>query len=278
MSIKLTPGACRLTVLGSGYSNSSVESGDGLTEDGKLWQDIAGDLGYDFGADVDWDQIAGDVDWSEDVVYIADDGSISADGTGTAAMPEDTLLSISEGLESTAQADTKYLQYTLPKKFMLSISNKKVRQETSWVSSDSGRPHKFSPSVYWIQWSENNAILFLSEPFKHSDANGENIEVSREMITIRDGSNKNVYWSSCATQFSTALFPDDYKHIPPQYVAWQWMWGTFDTVLVSEGEETINTQTLKEQLAADNDVIEVVGGARYERTVIDGKTYYKLIR
>lgn len=278
MSIKLLPGGARLTVLGSGYSNSSFESGDGLTEDGKLWEDIAGDLGYDFGDDVDWDEIAGDEGWADDMIYIDDNGYISSDGIGTPALPADTLVNISSGLEQTADADKQYLKYTVPKKAFLNISSQKVTQEKVEGNPGSGRPHKYSPAVYWIQWSSNNAYLFLDKPFKHTDANGGNISVSDTSIAVRGGSRKRVFWSSCSTQFSTALFPNDFKHIPVEYIAWQYLHGPFDTVLVAEGEETINTQTIKEQIEADNDVIEVVGGARYERTVIDGKVYYKLIR
>lgn len=278
MSIKLLPGGARLTVLGSGYSNSSFESGDGLTEDGKLWEDIAGDLGYDFGADVDWDEIAGDEGWADDVIYIDDNGYISSDGIGTPAIPEETLVNISSGLEGTMTSDELLLGWTVPEKAFLNISKSKVSQEMVEEKPGSGRPHKYSPAVYWIQWDSNTAYLFLDRPFKHTNADGGNIEVEDMGLSIRDGYKKTVYWSSCSTQFSTALFPNDFKHIPVRYICWQFLYGTFDKVLLTGGEQTINTQTLKEQMAADNDVIEVVGGARYERTVIDGKVYYKLIR
>ena len=72
--IKFTKAAARLTVLGSGWNNSSINSGDGLTEDGKLWEDIAGDLGYDYGDNVDWDNLAGGDDWSDKIVT-AEDGN-----------------------------------------------------------------------------------------------------------------------------------------------------------------------------------------------------------
>jgi hypothetical protein len=82
----------RLTVLGTGWSNTAIDSGEGFTIDGEMWKDIATELGYDFGDDVDWDNIAEnewpDFDWSQ-VIYKTPDGNVytDPDGTGVWTMP-----------------------------------------------------------------------------------------------------------------------------------------------------------------------------------------------
>lgn len=72
MSLHLNPKMSRLTVLGSGWSNTSFESGPGFTPEGDLWQEIAEILDFDFGEDVDWDLIA-ESEWPEfpwqDIVF-----------------------------------------------------------------------------------------------------------------------------------------------------------------------------------------------------------------
>ena len=58
MSLHMAAEMARLTVLGTGWGNTSFDSGPGFTIDGELWRDIAIDLDYDFGDDTDWDLIA----------------------------------------------------------------------------------------------------------------------------------------------------------------------------------------------------------------------------
>lgn len=273
MSIKLLPGAARLTVLGSGYSNSSVESGDGLTEDGRLWQDIAGDLGYDFGDNVDWDQIAGDgIDWS-DVVYTDSGGNIytsdeaeDVDADLDTWVPEETILGISDSLEATAVQDATLNQYAIDAAVLKTLYGGKVSEEDCILYEGSERPHKFAPPVYYIQQSATDAVLFLDEPFYHATALGGDITVNDKAITIRDGSTKAVYWSSCSTFFSDNVLPSEYSWMPIQYICWQCLHGSFNHVLVSSNPNTITTSMIQ------------AGEALYETMTIDGKTYYKLIR
>lgn len=257
MSIKMIPGAARLTVLGSGYSNTSVESGDGLTEDGKLWQDIAGDLGYDIGDDVDWDQISGDTGWSDNI-YV--------DDNGIEWLPEDDLLKISNELESTSNQDEELKIYSVEAAVLKTLYGGKVTEEPEGVNTGADRPHKYSPGVYYIQIGDHNAVLFLDEPFQHSDVNGDNIVVYSEAITMRDGSSKAVYMSECSTTFSANYLPAKYGAIPIKYICWQCIYGSFDHVLVGSNPNTITTSMIQ------------AGEAQYETMTIDGKTYYKLIR
>lgn len=283
MSIKLLPGAARLTVLGSGYSNTSIESGDGLTEDGKLWEDIAGDLGYDFGEDVDWDQISGgEIDWSDDVIYVGNDGAIysdingtgtwtSEDGTeysggGTMAVEKNALERISDGLSKTAQKDRELLSYAIDAAVLKSIYGGPVTEEKNVYVDHPERPHKFSPGVYYIQQSAGTAMLFLGEPFAHTTKDGGNMTVNNEGISIRDGSTKEVYWSSCSTFFSDKTLPADIGWIPIQYICWQCLHGSFNHVLVSSNPNTITTSMIQ------------AGESKYETFTENGKTYYKLIR
>lgn len=257
MSIKMIPGAARLTVLGSGWSNSSIESGDGLTEDGQLWEDIAGDLGYDFGEDVDWDQISGDTGWADDI-YVDDNGN--------EWLPEDDFIEISIGLESVEIQDKILKQYAIDAAILKTLYGGKVTEEPEGVNNGNGRPHQYSPGVYYIQRGALDAVLFLGEPFYHSDANGGNLTVNDESVTIRDGSTKSVYWSECSTFFSANLLPSKYKSIPIQYICWQCLHGSFNHVLVSSNPNTITTSMIQ------------AGEVQYETMTIDGKTYYKLIR
>lgn len=92
MSLHMQAEKARLTVLGTGWSNTAIDSGEGFTIDGEMWKDIATELGYDFGDDVDWDNIAEnewpDFDWSQ-VIYKTPDGNVytDPDGTGVWTMP-----------------------------------------------------------------------------------------------------------------------------------------------------------------------------------------------
>lgn len=291
MSIKLLPGGARLTVLGSGYSNASFESGDGLTEDGKLWEDIAGDLGYDFGDDVDWDQIAGgEIDWSEDVIYVGNDGTIYSDidgtgewksedgkeydGDGTMAVEKNALESISDGLMAVVEQDNELIRYAIDEATLKSLYGGPVSEEKTVIVDHPERPHKFSPPVYYIQDSYNTAYLFSGEPFSHTTQDGGNMTVYDEGVTIRnpddiygDLSNiRYVYWSSCTTLFTDKYLPADIGWMPIQYICWQCLYGSFNRVLITERPDTITTSMIQ------------AGESQYETFTENGKTYYKLIR
>lgn len=285
MSIKMQPGAARLTVMGSGWSNSSVESGDGLTEDGQLWEDIAGDLGYDFGDDVDWDQIAdSNFGWS-DIIYADTDGNIYTydEETGTytdsetgAEKPADStpymtyeeMLTAAAALSGIASSDNQLGQYAIPQSAFRSIfDGKKVDQEgLIVVENDEDRPHRYSPSVYYIQLNADTAVLFLDEKFYHVSPSGGNMSVADTSITIREGNAKKVYWSNCNTHFTDKYLPSPYSSYPVQYVCWQLLHGSFYDVLIRATGNTITTDMI---LAGD-----VILDAR----VVNGKTYYRVKR
>ena len=260
MSIKLIPGAARLTVLGKGWGNLSVESGDGLTEDGKLWEDVAGDLGYDYGTDVDWDQISGEVNWS-DSIYTDQYGNIYTDpngtgiwtnpetgeeydGSGSLWLTEDQLTNVSDSLAGTAEGDVELQQYGIDRTALKRLWGGPVSEELRPISTGSDRPHKYSPPVYFLQENENQAWLFQSEPFVHTSATGSNMEVYDEAVTIRPGDRRKVYWSSCSTRFSDSYLPLRFQNIPIQYICWQCLHGSFFDVLVNKTEDTITSEAI----------------------------------
>ena len=263
MSIRMIPGAARLTVLGSGWSNTAIESGDGFTEDGELLDDIAGDLGYDIGDDVDWDLIAGDTDvnW-DDIIYTDEDGNIYTDPDGdgiwtdpltgleypfdgTKWIPEDDLLDLSDMMEDLVASDASLMQYSIPNDVLPTLFGGKVTTEITPTVTGSDRPHYYTPAVWYIQNGSSNGIIFLDEPFFHGTASGGSITVYDEAITIRDGSSKAVYWSSCTTQFTTANLPSPYSSYPIQYVCWQCLYGSLSDALISKNDNTITSDDIK---------------------------------
>lgn len=256
MSIKMTSASARLTVLGSGWNNSSIESGDGLTEDGKLWEDIAGDLGYDYGGNVDWDNLASDRDWADEIV---------TDENGNQYLPESTLIDLAAYFESIAKKDGDLLQYSIPTNIVKTLYGGMVSQEAAWDETDTDRPHKFFPDVYYIQVSENSACLFQEETFWHRTADGGNITVNDKSITIRSGSSMKVYWSNCDTHFSDNYLPSQYKSYPIEYVCWQCLWGSFQDMLIAS---TSKTPTIEQ----------IQSGLVYEVKVLNGKRYFDITK
>lgn len=88
MSLHMNAQMARLSVLGTGWGNSSVISGDGFTIDGQLWEDIGTILEYDWGPETDWDIIAEDqppIDWPQ-IIYTLPD-------------PDDTWTNPDTGIE-----------------------------------------------------------------------------------------------------------------------------------------------------------------------------------
>lgn len=284
MSLHMKAGKSRLTVIGTGWSNTAFDSGDGFTVDGELWGDIAGDLDYDFGDDVDWDLIADteypNFDWS-DVIYIDPDGNIYTDpdfdgiwtdpttgleypGNGSMWIPEDSLLDISDILNDLAISDQSLAQYSIPDDVIPSLYGGKVTTEIHPTVTGSDRPHSYTPAVWYIQKGSSSGIIFLDEPFYHGTANGGSITVYDEAITIRDGSSKAVYWSDCTTQFTTNYLPSPYNSYPTQYVCWQCLYGSLKKSLISKKDSTITSDSIKN------------GTSGLEYKEINGKKYYKV--
>lgn len=264
MSIRMIPNAARLTVLGSGWSSTAIESGDGFTKDGELLDDIAGDLGYDIGSDVDWDLIAGDTDinW-DDIVYTDSNGNTYDDfdgdgiwtdptagleysGNGTQWVTEDQLLDMSDLMEGLATSDSALMKYSIPDSVISSLFAGPVGTEIGCLyPTSSDRPHYYAPSVYYIQTNSSGGIIFLGEPFFHGTADSGSITVYDEAITIRDGSSKRIFWSSCTTQFTTNYLPSPYSSYPIQYVCWQCIYGSLSNALISKGDDTITSDDIK---------------------------------
>lgn len=250
MSIKMIPGAARLTVLGSGWSNSSIESGDGLTEDGKLWEDIAGDFGYDFGEDVDWDNLSTEAELP-----------VETDEDGNKLVYEPDLKAFFEKMQAVAQNDAELMQYSIDPSALKNLWGGPVSEEKNLTETGSGRPHRYAPPVFYIQTAYSQAYLFQSEKFVHTDADGGNLTVNEKRITIRSGSSQAVYWSSCTTHFWDNYLPSAYQSYPIEYVCWQCLHGSFSKVLVSSTDKTATWE-------------QVENGEIYEKKVIGNKTYY----
>lgn len=250
MSIKMTPGAARLTVLGSGWSNSSIESGDGLTEDGKLWEDIAGDFGYDFGEDVDWDNLSTEAELP-----------VETDEDGNKLVYEPDLKAFFEKMQAVAQNDAELMQYSIDPSALKNLWGGPVSEEKNLTETGSGRPHRYAPPVFYIQTAYSQAYLFQSEKFVHTDADGGNLTVNEKHITIRSGSSQAVYWSSCTTHFWDNYLPSAYQSYPIEYICWQCLHGSFSKVLLSATDKTATWE-------------QVENGEIYEKKVIGNKTYY----
>lgn len=268
MSLHLNPKMSRLTVLGSGWSNTSFESGPGFTPEGDLWQEIAEILDFDFGEDVDWDLIA-ESEWPEfpwqdivftdpefpDITYTDPDGDgiwtdpltgFEYPGGGTMWVPQPILTRVADALDDIATGDAGLSRYNIPRDRLSSIYGGKVSTEINCLYPESSdRPHTYTPAVWYIQDGNSNGIIFLGEPFFHGTADGGSITVYDEAITIRDGSSKAVYWSNCTTQFSGNTLPSEYRSIPIQYVCWQCLYGPLDDALIKKTEDTKTSDDIR---------------------------------
>lgn len=250
MSIKFSPGASRLTVLGTGWSSSSVESGEGLTEEGKLWEDLAGDLGYDYGTDTDWDNLSKE----EEITVVVD-----ADGNKGVYEPD--LKAFYEKMRQIAQKDADLMRYSIDPSALKNLWGGPVSEEKNPTETGTDRPHKYSPPVFYIQEGYSNAYLFQSEKFVHTDADGGNLTVNEKHITIRTGSTQAVYWSSCSTHFWDNYLPDAYQSYPIEYICWQCLHGSFSKVLVSETAKTPTWEKIEK-------------GEVFPKKTVGNKTYY----
>ena len=291
MSLRMKAEMARLTVLGTGWSNTAIDSGDGFTIDGELWDNIATDLDYDFGGDVDWDLIADtelpNFDWSQ-VIYTDPDGNIYTDpdgdgiwtdpltgleypGGGDMWLPEDLVIDISDSLNGLAISDASLAQYSIPNDVLPSLFGGKVSTEIHPTVADSDRPHYYTPPVWFIQtasqnWGGETGIIFLDEPFFHGTAIGDSITVFDTAITIRDGSSKAIYWSECTTQFSTSYLPSPYSSYPIEYVCWQCLYGSLSDALIGTNPNTITSDDIRN------------GTSGLPTMSYGGGTYYKTTR
>lgn len=284
MSLHMNIGMARLTVIGTGWSNTAIDSGDGFTDNGDMWWDIAGDLDYDFGNDVDWDLISDseypDFDWS-DVVYTDPDGNIYTDpngtgiwtdpttgleypGTGDMWIPEDSLLDISDSLGDLALEDSKIAGYSIPDDVLPTLYGGKVSTEIHPTQTGSDRPHRYNPPCWYLQTSSGSAQVFLGEPFVHTNANGGNITVYDDAFTTRDGSTKAIYYSGCNTHFTDNILPSPYNSYPVSYVAWQCVYGSLGKTLISTNDNTITSDSIKN------------GTSGLDSMDINGTKYYKI--
>lgn len=254
MSIKLTPASVRLTVLGSGWNNSSINSGDGLTENGKLWEDIAGDLGYGSGSNVDWDSLSSGDDSADKIL---------TDANGNRYAPYSVVVDLAGFFAEIAVKDSSLLRYSIEPNVLKNLYGGMVSQETNWDKTDPDRPHKYYPDVYYIQVSENSAYLFQEEAFWHREADGGNVNVNDISISIRSGSSMKVYWSGCSTHFDNNYLPYPYSSYPIEYVCWQCLWGSFKEMLISTSDKTATIDQIK-------------NGEVYEEVIIDGEKYFKI--
>ena len=284
MSIRLAPGMCRLTVLGNGWYDTAIDSGEGLTDGGDILEEIADLLDYDPGDDTDWDAIADD-DWPDydptRNIYTDDDGNIYTDddgddiwtnpdtgeeypGGGDKWIPEDDLVKGSNTLSDTADKDSDKAQYNIPEDDLSNYKRRKVSgEEHVTQTSDPDRPHRYSPPVYYHQ-NGGTASLFLGEPFVHTTKSGGNIEVYEEAVTLRDGSKRAIYRSTCTTQFSDNDISGKYPNVPDEYICWQELYGPIKQSLIAKKETTIITDQI------------IDGTSGLESMVYNGKTYYKL--
>lgn len=252
MSINLSALSARLTVLGSGWNNSSINSGSGLTEDGKLMEDVAEDLGYESGENVDWDNLAGNRNWADEIY---------TDEEGNKYIPESTLIDLKAFLEQIHGIDRVLMQYSIKPNDLKNIYGGPVSQESTWDQADTARPHSFTPTVYYVQVKDKVAYLFLDEVFYHKTADSGSLEVSDKTISIRDGSSLAVYYSKCSTTFDTNYLPAPYNTYPIEYVCWQCLWGSFSTMLVHSNDKAATEE-------------DITSGKVYPKKTINGKPYY----
>ena len=284
MSLHLNPNMCRLTVLGSGWGNMSLESGPAFTVEGQLWDEIAVLLDYDTGSDVDWDLIAQqewpDFDWS-DVIYTDLGGTVYTDfdgdgiwtdpltgieypGGGTMWVPQGDLLQFSDMLDSIADSDENYAQYNIPQDVLNSIKGGpiSIEQQNPSAFGDDG-PHRYEPYCYVIQLRQTLSVIFNAEIFHHLHNSGE-YDIDTTTIVIRDGSSKTVYYGDCNTHNYDVLVPSPYNGYPKAYICWQCLYGPFSEALIGKTEDTITSDEIRAGTSGLPSMI--YGGGRYYAT------------
>lgn len=246
----------RLTVLGTGWSNTVIEGEDAYTEEGDILDDLLEDLGFEQGDDVDLDLIAEDIGIDMDDFYEDDDGTW---------LTEDALCDYLDSLSDTADSDAYYMAYNIPEDVIASIKAGPISYEVepySWP--DSGSPHHYIPSAYFVQLRQKYCTLFNSAMFDHGSATGETYTISTETIAIREGTSKTVYHAGCNTDNGGPLVPSPYSGYPEGFIAWQCLYGSFESQLISKNEDTITSDDIRS------------GTSGLESKIVDGVTYYKV--
>lgn len=284
MSLHLSPNMCRLTVLGSGWSDTEIESGDGYTEEGQTGEDIGELLDYDFGEDVDWDLLA-DQEWPDldlsDFIYTDPGGDVYTDpdgdgiwtdplsgleypGGGTMWIPEDDLITMSDTLSDIATGDESYMQYNIPQEVLDQIKGGpiSIEQQTPSAFGNDG-PHRYEPYCYVVQLRQTLSIIFNAEIFHHLHNSGE-YDIDTTTIVIRDGSSKTVYYGECNTHNYDFLVPSPYNGYPRAYICWQCLYGPFSKALIRKTENTISSDDIRN------------GTSGLQTMTYNGQTYYAL--
>lgn len=273
MSLRMAIGAARLTVLGSGWSDTTIESGDGFTIDGQLWEDIADLLNYDFGDDVDWDDIAEseypDFDWSK-VIYETPDGTIYTDPNGTGIwtdpltgleypgggnmyVPESEMVKFSDKLGDLAAEDSGFVSYSIPQETLNSLP---IGGPTSRGGSNPA--HLYSPPArYYILSS--NSIIFTSGQLSHKAEGGSEFVVVEASFAIHGSESRTAYFDNCHPLYQevggasiVSLLPSAYSGLSSscsdvrhKYLVWQLCYGSFDGTLIETTPDTISTEDIQ---------------------------------
>ena len=184
-------------------------------------------------------------DLDDDGVFVNPFTGEEYTGGGQLWIPEGVLTEISDLLADIAVSDSSLARYSIPNDVLPTLYGGKVSTEITLVVTGSDRPHTYTPPVWYIQRSNSDGIIFLDEPFFHGTASGGSIVVYDEAITIRDGSSKAIYWSSCTTHFSDSYLPSPYSSYPIQYVCWQCMYGSLSDALIGTSEDTKTTEDIE---------------------------------
>lgn len=282
MSLHFAPRMARLTVTGTGWSNTAIDSGGGFTVDGQLWKDVADGLDYRSGEEVDWDLISSteqpQIDWTQ-IIYEDENGNIYTDEDGDGIwrnpesktehpenakllLPEEILWEMSDSLTKIAEEDGKLLQYNIEADVIPTLYGGKVTTETHPIYTSDDRPHTYAPACWYIQTNDTTAVIFLDEPFYHARANGGSVEVYDEAFSTRDGSRKAIYYSTCNTLFTETYLPNPYSSYPIVYVCWQCVYGSLERYLIGTKDTTASTEDIKEDKSG------------LEKKIYNGKTYY----
>lgn len=298
MSLHISPGMARLTVIGTGWSNTSIDSGDGTTSDGLTWKDISSNLGYEYGDNVDWDAIIGidgspDINW-KDAIYITPDGTIYTDsdgdgtftdpstgleypGGGNLYLPESNLMDIADSLENIANENEDLMKYDLTG---VKISYSGKTSTPSLKDNDTDNVVRFKPAAYYAtpygpSTNDNvqNSIYFSDATFEAYEE-GDEADGWNATATAFTYQGKTIYSmgdSASGGGGSSGLPAIWGNHFGSynggankltSYMAWQLLYGTFKNGLVIKGKNTITKDKIKN------------GTSGLPKTIYAGGTYY----
>lgn len=255
--LTMAPEMARLTVLGTGWSNTVIEGEDALTEEGEEISDIIDDIGLDPGIDTDFDEIADDLGIDTSDIYFDEDGH--------AWLEIDDLCDLVDDLNDIADADSSYMAYNIPAEVIAAIKAGPISYEVepySWP--DSGSPHHYIPSAYFVQLRSTYCTLFNAAMFDHGSATGDHYTISQTTVVLQSGGSRDVFFAGCNTNNGGPLVPSPYNGYPEGYIAWQCLYGPFSNYIIQRTEGTITSDDIRE------------GTSGLETKEIDGKTYVRL--